>query len=445
MNVLIRGVRVIDPLRQVDDGAQDVRIENGVITAIGRSVEPMGLPVLDMTPAAGRSWRVLCPGFIDMHAHLREPGGEEAETVASGAAAAAAGGFTQVVAMANTNPPIDDPQRVREAVARGSHADVSVLTTAALTRGIAGEWVVDIEACAQAGAVAFSDDGRNAASQLVLAAGLRRSAATGRAVLVHPEDEAALGPSTRVGSVVRAARRPPSIEMAAVTSALQALRDAGSGHLHLQHISTAESVSLLRVARHQGLDVSAEATPHHLSMWLPSGDGPESDPLRKVNPPLRTRADRDALVEAVREGVIDCIATDHAPHPAGEKALPYADAAPGMIGLETAIATCISRADLGGEWLPVLVARLTAGPWNVLRSSGLLHEPALRIAETASCVLLDADAEWTVGETPLQSKSTNTPLLGTTLRGRVLLTIHDGRAVHGDPQLPLATLVPARG
>ena len=432
MNVLLRGVRVIDPAAGVDAVAQDVRIEDGVITAVARSVDAAGLHVVELAPEPGRSWRVLCPGFIDLHAHLREPGAEVVETVASGARAAAAGGFTQVVAMANTVPSIDSPDLVREAVQRGMGADVDVLTVAALTRGLRGVATVDIEACAEVGAVAFSDDGRNAVTRGALVEGLRRAGAVERPVLVHAEDEAMIAPlPSPAVAIVRNEERPAEAEVSAVASALQALREARVGHLHLQHLSTAGSMDLLSEAKESGLKVTAEVTPHHLSMWLPAPDQPMTNPLLKVNPPLRTREDRDAVVQALRAGLIDCVATDHAPHPSAEKERPYREAAPGILGLETALAACLTLAG-ASDWMPVLIERLTTGPHGVLASTGLLRRPSLRIGEPASCVLFDPDAEWVVGDEPMRSLSRNTPLLGATLRGRVLLTLHHGRAVHRD-------------
>jgi dihydroorotase len=444
MNLVVRGLRVIDPSQGLDDVGLDLRIEDGLLSAIGRSLEPSGTPVIDMTPRPGAAWRVLCPGFVDLHTHLRQPGGEAAETIASGARAGAAGGFTQIVAMANTDPAVDTPARVTDAERWAAEAEVAVYSVAALSRGLRGEEVVDVEACAEAGAVAFSDDGRNALSPGTLLEGLRRSAAVFRPVLVHPEDESAIARTSIARSPARSIARPPAVEVAAVASALASLREARVGHLHLQHISTARSVELVAAAKREGLAVTAEVTPHHLGLWLPSDEQPKSDPLLKVNPPLRTREDRDALVQALRDGTVDCVATDHAPHAAGEKALPYADAAPGMIGLETALAACLTLGDMGQQWLPTLLARLTAGPYGVLRAGGLLRKPGLRVGSPASCVLFDPDEEWVVEGGSLRSRSRNTPLLGATLRGKVLLTIDCGRVVHRDTRLPLDVPAPAR-
>jgi len=447
VNVILRGVRVIDPAARVDDIDRDVWIAQGRIIAIEPRIHTDGVRVVDLTPEPGLAPKVLCPGFIDVHAHLREPGGEEAETIATGALAAAAGGFTHVVAMANTTPAIDSPWRVEEARVRATEARVRILTASALTRELRGTDLVDIEGCTASGAVAFTDDGRNAAAADVLLEGLRRTAAVSRPVLLHPEDEAALAEiAGGRGSLVRFADRPSWAETRAIETALDALNRAGSGHLHLQHVTCEGSIELVRAAKDRGAGVTAEVTPHHLSLVAPDKDGPARLPLYKVNPPLRGERDRLALVDALRDGIIDCIATDHAPHPAREKALPYAEAAPGLIGLETAFAMCNSVGGLDEGWLRLLIERLTVGPHRVLAGTGLLAEPRLRVGEAASCVLLDPSSEWVVGEGPPRSRSRNTPLIGKRLRGRVLLTIAEGRIVHRDElAIALPELEPARG
>ncbi|HEV7677151.1 MAG TPA: dihydroorotase [Candidatus Dormibacteraeota bacterium] len=433
MNVILRGVRVIDPLSGVDQEGLDVWLCDGRIAAIDRRISAPGVGVIDMTPPPGRSAAVLSPGFIDLHTHLREPGEDDKETIESGANAAAAGGFTQVLAMANTNPPVDSPAAVGEARVRGNFKRVRVHTVAAATVGLRGEQLVDIYGCASAGAVAFSDDGRNALPSPLLADALRAAHTVGRAVLVHPEDEgmvAAANPG--VSSVVRCPERPAACEASAVRSALAALEMAAAGRLHLQHLSAAVSIDLLRAAREAGVPVTAEVTPHHLSMWMPFEVEPEPMALRKVNPPLRSEHDREVVVRALREGLIDAVATDHAPHTVADKSGNYVDAPPGMIGLETALAACITLGAMGGGWLPVLVERLTAGPYRVAGAEVGLREPRLRAGEVADCVLFDPEAEWTVGAEPLHSRSLNTPLWGVPLRGRVLLTLVDGHVAHLD-------------
>ena len=434
MNAILRGVRVIDPLGRLDAAGQDVWIDGGKILAIYHHIEAAGVPVVDLSPPDGVDPCVLCPGFIDLHVHLRQPGDDEAETLETGSRAAAAGGFTHVVAMANTTPPIDTPERVAEARLAASNLPVSILQVAALTRGLDGEELVDIRKCVEAGAVALGDDGRNSVSPRQLAIALAETAHLSRAVLVHPEDEEMIAQANGTqGPVTRSPIRPVETETRAVNLAIRALSHARSGHLHLQHLSSEGSVASLRRARHQGLAVSAEVTPHHLSMWLPVAEEPDPQALRKVNPPLRGERDRVALVQALREGLIEAVATDHAPHRAAEKSLGYDDAAPGMIGLETALAACITIGGMGGEWLATLVERLTVGPQRILGPSSGVPEPRLRIGESATCTLFDPNAEWTVGETPLHSRSRNTPLIGARLRGTVLLTLAGGRVIHQDP------------
>lgn len=433
MNCILRGVRVVDPAAGIDMVGHDVWLSEGRILAIYRTIDEGTVPVIDLTPRPGESPCILAPGFIDLHAHLREPGDEAAETVRSGARAAAAGGFTQVVAMANTDPPIDTPARVAQALTLSTGNAVQVKPVAAATCELAGREAVDIEGCAAAGAVAFSDDGRNQASVDILAGVIRRAAEVGRTVLVHPEDEGLIAArSNNGGPLTRSLDRPPHTETAAVRAALAALARAGRGRLHLQHLSVAASVELVRRARDDGLAVTAEVTPHHLAMWLPAAEIPDPPALLKVNPPLRTEVDRVALIQGVRDGVIDAVATDHAPHHDREKGGDVGAAAPGMTGLETALATCITLGGMGGDWIPVLIERLTTGPQRVLGTAAGLREPRLRIGELATCVLFDPAAAWTVGEDGWHSRSRNTPLWGVRLRGRVLLTIAGGVIAHHD-------------
>jgi dihydroorotase len=434
MNAILRGVRVIDPLGRLDAPGQDVWLDGGKILAIYHHIDAAGVPVVDLTPTEGTDPCVLCPGFIDLHTHLRQPGDDDAETLESGSRAAAAGGFTCMVAMANTSPPIDSPERVAEARLAASNLPVSILQVAALTRGLDGKDLVDMRKCLEAGAIALGDDGRNGVSPRQLAIALAETAHLARAVFVHPEDEEMIAQANATqGSVTRSPIRPAETETRAVNLAIRALSHARSGHLHLQHLSSEGSIASLRRARHQGLTVSAEVTPHHLSMWLPVAEEPDPQSLRKVNPPLRSEADRNALVQALREGVIEAVATDHAPHRSAEKSVAYVDAAPGIIGLETALATCITIGGMGGEWLATLVERLTVGPHRILGPTSGVPEPRLRIGESATCTLFDPNTEWTVGETPLHSRSRNTPLLGAKLRGTVLLTLAGGRVIHQDP------------
>lgn len=430
MNCILRGLRVVDPVGATDAAGQDVWLSDGRIIAIYRHIDAGTLPVVDLAPAPGQQPCILAPAFIDVHAHLREPGGEEAETVVSGAAAAAAGGFGTVLAMANTSPPVDTPMRVEQARRVAAGAAVRVLVTAAVSRGLEGVSAVDVAGCAAAGASAFSDDGRNAAPALLLQQVLEAAAAYGLPVLVHPEDESLIAAAP--GEVTRCLDRPAIVEVTAVRTAINALRAAGRGRLHLQHLSTAAAVDLVRQARENGLAVTAEATPHHLAMWAPPAVETNPPALLKVNPPLRTEHDRRAIVQALRDGVIDAVATDHAPHPMRDKAGELADAAPGMTGLETALATCITLGGMDGDWIPVLVERLTSGPHRVLGPASSVVEPRLRVGELATFTVFDPGAEWTVGGDVPRSRSRNTPLWGAQLRGRVLLTMVGGSVAYRD-------------
>jgi dihydroorotase len=307
------------------------------------------------------------------------------------------------------------------------------MVAAAVSVGLGGTEMVDVAGCAAAGAVAFSDDGRNAAPVELLTEALRHAADVSRPVLVHPEDEAIIAANnTTGGALTRSVDRPAQAEAAAVGAAIGALAAAGRGRLHLQHLSTAASVDLVRRAREQGMAVTAEVTPHHLGMWLPAAAPTDPPALLKVNPPLRGQRDREALVQGLRDGVIDAVATDHAPHPMDQKTGDLAAAAPGIAGLETALATCLTLGGMSGDWIPVLLERLTAGPHRVLGEAAPARLPRLRVGETATCVLFDPAAEWVVGEATGQSLSTNTPLQGVRLRGRVLLTLSDGLIAHHD-------------
>ena len=431
MNAVLRGLRIIDPLSGHDLRDRDVWIRDGRLIAVDRSIETVYAELVDLTPPPGGEQLVLAPAFIDLHAHLRDPGQTEQENLESGAAAAAAGGFGQVVAMANTKPVIDTPERVEELVARVQAVPVRIAVAAAMSRDLAGAELVDVAACAAVGAACISDDGRNAASAALLIQALERADEAGLSVLVHPEDEAMVAAANPgLASVVRCPERPAEAEVAAVAASIAALRSARRGRLHLQHLSTAGSLEHLRAAREDGLAVTAEVTPHHLAMWLPFEAEPDPPGLRKVNPPLRRQGDRDAMVRALREGLVDAVATDHAPHADADKMGDYADVAPGMIGLETALAASITLGGMGGEWLPTLVERLTAGPWRALGEPAGLRRPVLERGGLLSCTIFDPGAEWTVGAAPLRSRSRNTPLLGATLRGRVLLTTVDGDVVH---------------
>jgi dihydroorotase len=439
MNCILRGVRVIDPVAHLDSAGQDVWLSDGRIIAIYKHIGEGTLPVIDLTPKPGGQPCVLCPGFIDLHTHLRQaPNADDehlAENILSGSMAAAAGGFAHIVNMANTDPVIDNPEIVKDSAAFSAPAPIQVLTTAALTRHLDGKELVDIAGCSQAGAVAFSDDGRNAATPRLLSEAIKTTAEFNKPVFIHPEDEEIIAQVNGVtDSVTGCSNRPPAAELKAVDFGIRAINHAGRGRLHFQHVSTAAAVEAIAKAKEAGAAVTAEATPHHLGMWLPFETAPTPPSLAKVNPPLRSERDRNAVVQALREGVIDAVATDHAPHRPESKGDDYEEAAPGFAGLETALAVCLTLGGMGGDWLPVLVDRLTVAPYRVLGDGAGIEEPRLRIGESATCVLFDPAQEWVVGDKPFFSGGKNTPLLGQTLRGRVLMTLFEGSAVYHDTE-----------
>jgi dihydroorotase len=420
--IVLRSGRVLDPSSGRDELA-DVRVAGGSVIAIEKRVEPStGDHVIEL---AGM---LVTPGLVDPHVHLREPGGEAKETIATGASAAVAGGFTTICPMPNTQPVIDTPERVRDVVERGRSAGMArVLPIGAATVASAGEMPTDAKSLAAAGAVAVSDDGQPIATAEMLARVLGGAARAGVVVADHCED---LGLS-RGGAILtgEVADRlgvggiPPEAESAAVERDLEVLARVG-GRLHLCHLSTAESVRLVREAKQAGLPVTAEACPHHLTLTVDCTEGKGS--IAKMNPPLAETADRAALVEALADGTIDCVATDHAPHTNAEKARPLGEAPFGVIGLETAFGVVytelVERGDVG---LRTLLARMTVDP---ARAFGI-ERGRLEVGAPADVAVFDLDQEWEVEPERFRSKARNTPWAGATLHGRPTLTIVAGKVV----------------
>jgi dihydroorotase len=337
---------------------------------------------------------VLSPGWMDLHAHLRDPGFPHKETLLSGATSAAVGGFTHVVAMANTDPVTDEPERLESLVARATDLPIRISFVGAVTVGLEGQQLTDAGGLKAAGAVALSDDGRHAMSSAVLRRALEVAAAAGLPVLIHAQAEA-------IGN-------GPDAEAAAVSDALDALRSVPAARLHLQHVSTRRAVELIRAAKSDGLPLSAEATPHHLA--LTEQDVWPAGPQGNVNPPLRTSDDREALRRALMEGVIDAIATDHAPH---ERAAKEAGAN-GFHGFETAIAVILGLG-LDGR---VVYRACVSRPREIVGQ-----------ALEDEWILIDPNEEWTVDASSFKSRGKNTPFQGRRLRGRVMMTICRGQVV----------------
>ncbi|HUT73605.1 MAG TPA: dihydroorotase [Armatimonadota bacterium] len=420
MSYLIRGGRLLDPASGLD-AIGDLLFEDGKIVAIGEVTDKRAAGA-EIIPAPGL---IVCPGLIDIHVHLREPGYEHKETIASGTAAAAAGGFAAVCAEPNTRPPVDAPDRVLDALARaGRSALVRVYPKACLTVGQRGRELAPAKALRQAGAVALSDDGEPVLDDQVMRAALRQAAQARLPVTTHCEES----PRSRE---VRPFAQPYAAEADLVRRDIGLVKDcvaqppsAVSPHLHFSHLSLRASVAALAVAKAAGLPVTAEATPHHC--LLSADDIPDRDPAYKVNPPLRSRADLEAIAGAVVAGVIDVIASDHAPHAALEKAAGWEQAPFGVIGLESALAVMLTEFVRSGRMTVMdLLARMTCNPARILGLAG----GRLAVGAPADVTLLDPDAEWVIDPRKFRSQARNCPFAGRRVRGRAVGLVVGGRVV----------------
>jgi dihydroorotase len=419
--VVTRG-RVIDPANATDS-VQDVLIADGKIERVGaRLTVPAGAEVVD---AAGK---IVCPGFIDIHVHLREPGHEYKETVATGTRAAAAGGFTAVACMANTSP-VNDNRSVTDYILAKARDDgaVRVYPIGAVTRGLRGEALAELAELAEAGCVAFSDDG-----QSVMNAGLYRRAMEyvlpfGVPVISHAEDTTfGHGWAMNEGVVSTEMGLPgaPATAEDVMVARDILLAELTGAHVHIAHLSTAGAVRLVRDGKARGVRVTAEVTPHHL--LLTEEAVRTFDPNTKMAPPLRTKRDTEALTEALADGTIDCIATDHAPHALAEKEGEFDHAAFGVVGLETAVAVLLDRLVRPGLLpLATLVSRLSRDPARLLGLPG----GSLTPGAPADVTILDPEAQWTIDPARFRSKSRNTPFAGFTLTGGPWMTIVGGTVV----------------
>jgi dihydroorotase len=420
----IKKARVIDPGSGVDR-EQDLIVLDGKIERIGKGLSaPKGGLTIE------GSGLVAIPGMIDLHAHLREPGEEYKEDIASGAASAAVGGFTSVCVMPNTKPPNDSRSITEMILARAKEANgARVYPVGAITRGLLGETLSDIGDLKASGVVALSDDGRP-----VMSAGLmRRALEYGRTfdlpVVQHCEDLTLShgGVMNEGAASTRAGLRgqPRQAEEVMVSRDI-ALVELTGARYHVAHMSTARSVELVRDAKKRGLPVTCEVTPHHLMLTDEACLG--YDTSTKVNPPLREKSDIDALREALRDGIIDAIATDHAPHSGLEKDVEFDCAAFGMIGFETALGVVLRLVHEGSLKLEEAIRRLTDGP------ARCFHLPGGRLTEggPADVTLIDLDRAWTVDPTKMRSKSRNSPFAGWQLKGKAVLTIVNGRIVYDD-------------
>ncbi len=435
--LIVTGGRVIDPAQNIDRLA-DVLISDGFIIDVTHRpmVEPpAGYDVIDANGL------VVSPGFVDLHTHLREPGFEHKETIATGSRAAARGGFTTLCAMPNTEPALDNPGSVAAMMRQAElTASVRVLPIGAITNGRAGLSLTPMEALAEAGCVGFSDDGDPVSDHMLMLMAQERAGVLGLPIINHAEVHSLVRDGVMNDGLVATRLGlkgvPTEAESVMVGRDVEMAKSTG-GRVHVPHLSVIQSIEHVFKGKDAGLSVTAEVTPHHLTLtedWVYGLHGaspvPGSetgyDTNTRVNPPLRNEEDRQTMMQALRDGVIDVIATDHAPHAPAEKGNCYESAANGINVLETAFGSLCTFVDEGALPLPLLIERLTSGPAKILgRKLG-----SLRRGWSADLILIDPNAEWVVEPDEFASLSRNTPLVGVKLRGRVVTTIFLGEVVH---------------
>jgi len=432
--LIIRGGRILDPGSRIDIGHGDVLLREGHIAEVGRGLGAAGARVLD---AKGL---VVTPGFIDLHTHLREPGFEYKETIETGTRAAARGGFTTICAMPNTDPAMDSRATVDFVLRRAAEVGlVRVLPIGCVTKGRQGKLLAEMGELAQAGCVGFSDDGSPVADAALMRRALEYARGLDRPIIDHCEDPEMAGGVMHEGWVsTRLGLKgiPSASEESAIARDIALARQTGA-HVHIAHVSTAGGVELVRRAKAEGLRVTAEVTPHHLTltheavMSSPGSTALAYDTNAKMYPPLRAEEDVSACIEGLRDGAIDAIATDHAPHAIQEKLCEFDVAAFGMVGLETALALVLTRA--AGERLTLerIIEALTIGPVRALGLDRYVHGiGTLTPGAPADIAIIDPDAEWLIDPAAFASKGKNTPLDGMTMQGRVVATIFAGEMVH---------------
>ena len=420
MSLLIKNGRVIDPAGSVD-GVQDVLLKGDRIERLGANLAvPADTTVLDATG------KIVCPGFIDLHVHLREPGQEYKETVATGTRAAAAGGFTAVCAMANTHP-VNDNRSVTDYIRAKADTEgiVRVYPIGAVTRELGGAELSEMAELAEAGCVAFSDDGKCVMNAALYRHAMEYTLPFGTPLISHAEDHhLSKGAAMNEGVVSTELGMPgaPAAAEDVMVARDILLAELTGAHVHIAHLSTAGAVRLVREAKARGVRVTAEVTPHHLLLTEEAVRG--FDANTKMNPPLRSKRDTEAVLEGLLDGTIDCIATDHAPHAVSEKEGEFDRAAFGIVGLETAVGLLMDRLVRPGTLpLATLVARLSRDPARLLNLPG----GSLAAGAPADLTLLDPEARWTVDPAKFVSKSRNTPFGGWTVTGRPWKTIVGGR------------------
>ena len=424
MKLLIRQGRFIDPVSGIG-GVMDILVEDGRVAVLGSNLQEDGAQVLD---ARGL---VVCAGLVDMHVHLRDPGLEYKETIETGTMAAARGGFTSIAPMPNTRPAVDCPEQIAYVKNKAAGAcGVHVWPIGSVSVGERGEELTDFEAMKGAGAVALSDDGMPVQNANLMRDALILGHRHDLTVLSHCEDaDMVKNYAVNEGRVSRQLRLPgrPAIAEEIMVARDAMLAEETGAAVHICHISTAKAVALVRRYKKKGVHITCETCPQYFS--LTEDIVPEKGTMARVNPPLRTRQDVEAIIEGLKDGTIDAIATDHAPHSAEEKARSLTEAPSGMVGLETALGVTLTYLYHSKHMqLSDIIRKMTLNPACILR----INKGRLAIGGEADIVIFDPDEEWTVDPEQFASKGRNTPFAGMKLKGKVKYTIVDGRIVYQD-------------
>ena len=421
MKTIIKGGRVIDPASSTD-AVKDVLFEDGIIVKVEENISEAAENVIDASGC------LVCPGLIDLHVHLREPGFEHKETIRTGARAAARGGFTTICCMPNTKPVVDCVDMVDYIVEKSKEVtDINILPIAAITANQEGEYITDFEQLKAHGAVAVSEDGKSVMNARVARQAMRLAAIVDIPVFAHCEDK-----NLAARGVMNAGERARELGLYGIMNAVEdvivardiLLAKNTGARLHLCHCSTKDSVAMVEQAKKEGLDVTAEVTPHHFTL---TEEAITSDDANfKMNPPLRKQEDVDALIEGLKSGIMDCISTDHAPHHATEKERPFAEAPFGITGLETAVSLTITELVDKGVLTPMqMVERMSYNPANVLRSD----KGTLLPGRAADITIINPDEEYVIDSSKFASLGKNTPFNGKKVKGKVVYTISGGKTV----------------
>jgi len=425
---------MIDPSRGIDE-IGSLLIAEGKISWLGKGEAALPQPDCDILDAQGL---IVCPGFIDLHCHLRQPGFEEKETIATGSQAAARGGFTTICCMPNTNPPLDSQATIDYVTSTAaSEGMVRILPIGCISKSRKGEELAPMAELASAGVIAFSDDGKPVLNSNLMRQALDQSRVLGLPIIDHSEDisltKGGLMNEGIISSRLGLQGMPAAAEEIIIARDLILARLTGA-RLHIAHVSTEGSVDLIRRAKEKGVMVTAEVTPHHLT--LTEEKVISYDTSAKVNPPLRTKRDIQALIQGLKENVIDAIATDHAPHTEADKLVDFALAPFGISGFETALGSLLSLVHDGQLSLNTLISKLSYEPSKIIGDKyGRLG--SLEVGAPADVTIFDPDIEWLVDTKAFASKGKNTPLAGSTLKGKVVATIAQGKQSTGTTLLSL--------